>query len=42
MQIGAVKAEKTEYTSIEDLRRVTEESPVRCYDEEAGKNDGRH
>ncbi len=37
LQIGAVKAEKTEYTSIEDLQRVTEESPVRCYDEEAGK-----
>ena len=23
--------------SIEDLKRVTEESPVRCYDEEAGR-----
>ncbi len=34
---AAVKAEKTDYTSIEDLKRVTEESPVRCYDEEAGR-----
>ena len=29
LQIGSVKAEKTDYTSIEDLKRVTEESPVR-------------
>lgn len=41
LEIGGVKAEKTNYESIEDLKKVTEESPVRCYDEEAGRNDGR-
>lgn len=37
LEIGGVKAEKTNYESIEDLKKVTEESPVRCYDEEAGR-----
>ncbi|OHR74591.1 chorismate synthase [Bacillus sp. HMSC76G11] len=35
VEIGAIKAEKTDYTSIEELQRVTEESPVRCLDENA-------
>ncbi|MFT0800466.1 chorismate synthase [Bacillus swezeyi] len=38
LEIGGVKAEQTNYESIEDLKKVTEESPVRCYDEEAGQN----
>nr|MDH3154020.1 chorismate synthase [Bacillus licheniformis] len=37
LEIGGVKAEKTNYESIENLKKVTEESPVRCYDEEAGR-----
>ncbi|WP_307891853.1 chorismate synthase [Bacillus swezeyi] len=37
LEIGGVKAEQTNYESIEDLKKVTEESPVRCYDEEAGQ-----
>ncbi|MFY0757812.1 chorismate synthase [Metabacillus dongyingensis] len=35
VEIGSIKAEKTEYSSIEELQRVTEESPVRCLDESA-------
>ncbi|MDR0139802.1 chorismate synthase [Metabacillus idriensis] len=35
VEIGAIKAEKTDYPSIEELQRVTEESPVRCLDENA-------
>jgi chorismate synthase len=35
VEIGSIKAEKTEYSSIEELQRVTEESPVRCLDENA-------
>ena len=37
LEIGGIRAEKTNYKSIEDLKKVTEESPVRCYDDEAGK-----
>ncbi|MGG4491965.1 chorismate synthase [Metabacillus idriensis] len=36
VEIGSIKAEKTDYASIEELQRVTEESPVRCLDENAG------
>jgi chorismate synthase len=35
LEIGGVKAEKTSYTSIDELKEVTEASPVRCLDEEA-------
>ncbi len=35
LEIGGVKAEKTAYTSIDELKEVTEASPVRCLDEEA-------
>ncbi|ENQ3104678.1 chorismate synthase [Bacillus cereus] len=37
IEIGGVKAEKQSYTSIEELQTITEASPVRCLDEEAGK-----
>lgn len=37
LEIGGVKAAHTAYESIEDLQKVTEESPVRCYDSEAGQ-----
>jgi len=37
IEIGGVKASNTTYESIEELRRITEESPVRCLDEEAGQ-----
>ncbi|WP_369900367.1 chorismate synthase [Bacillus manliponensis] len=37
IEIGGVQAEKTTYESIEQLQEVTEASPVRCLDEEAGK-----
>ncbi|MBD1378611.1 chorismate synthase [Metabacillus arenae] len=36
-EIGGIKAERQGYKDLEDLRKVTEESPVRCYDEEAGQ-----
>ena len=35
LEIGGIKAEKTAYTSIDELKEVTEASPVRCLDEEA-------
>ncbi|MGG3956290.1 chorismate synthase [Bhargavaea massiliensis] len=35
VEIGGVKAENTAYTSLEELQRVTEQSPVRCFDAEA-------
>ncbi|MFJ5965075.1 chorismate synthase [Bacillus sp. NPDC093026] len=37
LEIGGVKATDTKYESIEDLQKVTEESPVRCYDSEAAQ-----
>ncbi|KIQ93656.1 Chorismate synthase [Anoxybacillus thermarum] len=37
VEIGGVKAEHTAYTSLEELQRVTEQSPVRCFDAEAEK-----
>lgn len=37
IEIGGVQAEDTTYESIEQLQEVTEASPVRCLDEEAGK-----
>lgn len=37
VEIGGVKAENTAYTSLEELQRVTEQSPVRCFDAEAEK-----
>ncbi|WLD93409.1 chorismate synthase [Alkalihalobacillus sp. AL-G] len=37
VEIGGVKAEHTAYESLEQLQRVTEESPVRCMDNEAEK-----
>ncbi|MBS4194451.1 chorismate synthase [Lederbergia citri] len=36
-EIGGVKAENIQYNSIEELQRITEESPVRCLDPEAGE-----
>ncbi|RSD26501.1 chorismate synthase [Mesobacillus subterraneus] len=35
VEIGGVKAEKLEFSSLSQLREVTEESPVRCYDPDA-------
>ncbi|MGG3842279.1 chorismate synthase [Anoxybacillus kestanbolensis] len=37
VEIGGIKAENTAYTSLEELQRVTEQSPVRCFDAEAEK-----
>lgn len=37
IEIGGVQAENTTYESIEQLQEVTEASPVRCLDEEAGR-----
>ncbi|WP_243521356.1 chorismate synthase [Bacillus pseudomycoides] len=37
IEIGGVQAEKLIYDSIERLQEITEASPVRCLDEEAGK-----
>ncbi|PEB52623.1 chorismate synthase [Bacillus pseudomycoides] len=37
VEIGGVRAEKLTYSSIEELQTITEASPVRCLDEEAGK-----
>lgn len=37
LEIGGVKATKIQYKSLASLREVTEQSPVRCYDEEAAK-----
>jgi chorismate synthase len=36
VQLGEIKAEKTDYESIDQLQKVTEDSPVRCFDREAG------
>lgn len=36
IEIGGVQAKETTYRSIEELKSVTEASPVRCLDEEAG------
>ena len=36
IEIGGVKAKETTYSSIEELKSITEASPVRCLDEEAG------
>ncbi|NSL52294.1 chorismate synthase [Calidifontibacillus erzurumensis] len=37
LEIGGVKAEKISYSSLEELKEKTEQSPVRCIDEEAEK-----
>ncbi|MBC6975554.1 chorismate synthase [Bacillus sp. Xin] len=37
IEIGGVQTEKLAYDSIERLQEITEASPVRCLDEEAGK-----
>ncbi|WP_410981955.1 chorismate synthase [Bacillus cereus] len=37
IEIGGVHTEKLAYDSIERLQEITEASPVRCLDEEAGK-----
>ncbi|PGP24197.1 chorismate synthase [Bacillus anthracis] len=36
IEIGGVQAKETTYRSIEELKSITEASPVRCLDEEAG------
>ncbi|WP_199425929.1 chorismate synthase [Thermaerobacillus caldiproteolyticus] len=35
LEIGGVRAQHLSYSSLEELQRVTEESPVRCFDQEA-------
>ncbi|MEL3972642.1 chorismate synthase [Rossellomorea oryzaecorticis] len=35
LEIGGIKAENVHYESIDDVKERTEESPVRCLDEEA-------
>lgn len=37
LEIGGVKSENTKYQSIEELQTITEASPVRCLDEQAGE-----
>lgn len=37
VEIGGVKAEKMDFLSLSQLKEVTEASPVRCFDEDAGK-----
>ncbi|MGR3777610.1 chorismate synthase [Bacillus paramycoides] len=37
VEIGGVQAENITYNSIAELQSITEASPVRCLDEEAGK-----
>ncbi|MDH4421090.1 MULTISPECIES: chorismate synthase [Bacillus] len=37
IEIGGVLAKEITYSSIEELKSITEESPVRCLDDEAGK-----
>ncbi|KAB2443505.1 chorismate synthase [Bacillus luti] len=37
IEIGGVQAKEITYSSIEELKSITEESPVRCLDDEAGK-----
>jgi chorismate synthase len=36
IEIGGVQAQEFTYSSIEELKSITEASPVRCLDEEAG------
>ncbi|HEO8422594.1 chorismate synthase [Niallia sp. FSL W8-0635] len=36
VEIGGIKSNVTDYKSIEDLKEITENSPVRCLDEQAG------
>ncbi|MFT9600564.1 chorismate synthase [Mesobacillus sp.] len=36
VEIGGVKADKQDFTSLEQLKEVTEASPVRCFDADAG------
>ncbi|MCU4990259.1 chorismate synthase [Bacillus cereus] len=36
IEIGGVQAKETTYRSIEEVKSITEASPVRCLDEEAG------
>ncbi|MED2763702.1 chorismate synthase [Bacillus thuringiensis] len=36
IEIGGVQAKEVTYSSIEELRSITEASPVRCLDDEAG------
>ncbi|ADY20892.1 chorismate synthase [Bacillus paranthracis] len=36
IEIGGVQAKETTYRSIEELKSITEASPVRCLDEETG------
>ncbi|MED4213900.1 chorismate synthase, partial [Priestia megaterium] len=36
IEIGGVQAKEVTYSSIEELKSITEASPVRCLDEEAG------
>ncbi|MCR6788409.1 MULTISPECIES: chorismate synthase [Bacillus cereus group] len=36
IEIGGVEAKEVTYSSIEELKSITEASPVRCLDEEAG------
>ncbi|MEI3890872.1 MULTISPECIES: chorismate synthase [unclassified Bacillus (in: firmicutes)] len=36
IEIGGVQAKETTYRSIEEVKSITEVSPVRCLDEEAG------
>jgi chorismate synthase len=35
LEIGGVRAQHLSYSSLEELQRVTEQSPVRCFDQEA-------
>jgi chorismate synthase len=37
VEIGGVKAEKLDFTTLSELKSITEESPVRCFDEQAGQ-----
>jgi chorismate synthase len=37
LEIGGIKAKNINYTSLEELQHVTEQSPVRCFDSEAEK-----
>jgi chorismate synthase len=37
LEIGGIKAKNINYTSLEELQNVTEQSPVRCFDSEAEK-----
>ncbi|MCF6411955.1 chorismate synthase [Pseudalkalibacillus salsuginis] len=37
VEIGGVKASRVTYESIEEMQQITEESPVRCLDPDAGE-----